>query len=79
MATVYKPLTKFAVGGPAVVKILEDKFCKVAIINTAPFNLHLESDDFNGTVEVINFGVTQVQPMDEIPIAWMFAIQEVKT
>ena len=81
MATLYNPHSEYAGGGGGggLLDIPEDKFCKVAIINTAPLDLHLERDDFIHAVEVIEPRTTQVQPIDKIPIARMFAIQEVKT
>ena len=72
VATIYNPRTQFVVGGPAMVHIMEDKTCHVAVINTAPHEIYLERGDFLGAVEALEQHLTEVHPVDTIPVASLF-------
>ena len=67
MATLHNPRTRFVVGGPALVDIKDDRTCQMAVINTAPFDIQLERDDFIGAIEALP--TTPVRPIDALPVA----------
>ena len=66
IATLYSRTQCIKVG-LALVKIDEQKFFQVAVINTAPFYIHMERSDFLGAVEILEPETTQVHPFDSIP------------
>ena len=72
VATIYNPRTQFVVGGPAMVHITEDKTCQVAVINTAPHEIYLERGDFLGAVKALEQHLTEVHPVETIPVASLF-------
>ena len=39
LATIYSPRAQFLMGGPAVIDVQEDRSCRVAVVNTAPFDI----------------------------------------
>ena len=73
VATIYNPRTQFVVGGPALVRITEDKTCLVAVINTAPHEIYLERGDFLGAVEALEPHLTEVLPVETLPVASIFS------
>ena len=67
VATLHNLRTGFVVGGPALVHIKDDQTCQVAVINTAPFDIQLERDNFIGAIETLP--TTPVRPIDALPVA----------
>ena len=55
-----------------MVHITEDKICQVAVINTAPHKICLERGDFLGAVEALEQHLTEVHPVETIPVASLF-------
>ena len=55
-----------------MVRITEDKICQIAVINTAPHEIYLERGDFLGAVEALEQHLTEVHPVESIPVASLF-------
>ena len=68
VATIYNPRAQFVFGGPAMVRIT----CQVAVINNAPHEVYLERGDFLGAVEALEQHLTEVHPVESIPVAKSF-------
>ena len=63
VATLYNPRTHHGA----------HHICRVAVINTAPHDIHLERGDFLGAVEVLEQHHTEVHSVEAIQAASLFA------
>ena len=55
-----------------MVRITEDKICQIAVINTAPHEIYLERGDFFSPIEALEQHLTEVHPVESIPVASLF-------
>ena len=56
-------------GGPAIVQVDSETTCQVAVINTAPFHILLERNNFIGANEALHNPVATVQPIETLCVA----------